>query len=198
MKQIFAIVGLTMVMAGTAMAQGGGGGGMQMDPAAMATRMIDGLFKDITITDAVKAKATEIITKTMTDNRAIDRSAPDAMEKRQANTKARNDALKALLTSDADKAKFDANLAAMPQGRGGRPPVKKAAFPEVQTGAGEIRRPSFYFPRAIAFAAMPSTTSGTSSLSHCPIFPRNVIVTSRFRAPAASTESRAHSAADIT
>jgi Spy/CpxP family protein refolding chaperone len=124
MKQIFAIVGLTMVMAGTAMAQGGGGGGMQMDPAAMATRMIDGLFKDITITDAVKAKATEIITKTMTDNRAIDRSAPDAMEKRQANTKARNDALKALLTSDADKAKFDANLAAMPQGRGGRPPVK--------------------------------------------------------------------------
>jgi Spy/CpxP family protein refolding chaperone len=99
MKQIFAIVGLTMVMAGTAMAQGGGGGGMQMDPAAMATRMIDGLFKDITITDAVKAKATEIITKTMTDNRAIDRSAPDAMEKRQANTKARNDALKALLTS---------------------------------------------------------------------------------------------------
>jgi Spy/CpxP family protein refolding chaperone len=124
MKQIFAIVGLTMVMAGTAMAQGGGGGGMQMDPAAMATRMIDGLFKDITITDAVKAKATEIITKTMTDNRAIDRSAPDAMEKRQANTKARNDALKALLTSDADKAKFDANLAAMPQGRGGRPSVK--------------------------------------------------------------------------
>jgi Spy/CpxP family protein refolding chaperone len=126
MKKIFAIVGLTMAMAGTAMAQGGGGGGggMQMDPAAMAQRQIDGLFKDITITDAVKAKATEILTKAMTDNRAIDRTAPDAMEKRQANTKARNDALKALLTSDADKAKFNANLAAMPQGRGGRPPVK--------------------------------------------------------------------------
>ena len=124
MEKIFAIVGLTMVMASTAMAQGGGGGGMQMDPAAMAQRQIDGLFKDITITDAVKAKATELIAKTMTDNRAIDRAAPDAMEKRQANTKARNDALKGLLSSDADKAKFDANLAAMPQGRGGRPPIK--------------------------------------------------------------------------
>ena len=124
MKKIFAIIGLTMVMAGTAMAQGGGGGGMQMDPAAMAQRQIDGLFKDITLTDAVKAKAAEIITTAITDSRAIDRTAPDAMEKRQAIMKARGEALKALLTSDADKAKFDANLAAMPQGRGGRPPVK--------------------------------------------------------------------------
>ncbi len=123
MKKIFAIVGLTMVMAGSAMAQGGGGGGGgQMDPAAMAQRTIDGLFKDITITDAVKAKATDIITKAMTESRAIDRAAPDAMEKRQAISKARNEALKALLSSDADKAKFDANLAAMPQGRG-RPPA---------------------------------------------------------------------------
>jgi Spy/CpxP family protein refolding chaperone len=124
MKKIFAIVGLTMVMAGTAMAQGGGGGGRQMDPAAMAQRQIDGLFKDITLTDAVKAKATEILAEAMTDNRAIDRTAPDAMEKRQAVMKTRNEALKALLASDADKAKFDANLAAMPQGRGGRPSVK--------------------------------------------------------------------------
>jgi Spy/CpxP family protein refolding chaperone len=127
MKKIFAIVGLTMVMAGSAMAQGGGGGGMgggQMDPAAMAARTIDGLFKDITITDAQKASATEIITKAMTDSRAIDRSAPDAMEKRAAITKTRNEALKALLKSDADKAKFDANVAAMPAGGRGRPPVK--------------------------------------------------------------------------
>jgi Spy/CpxP family protein refolding chaperone len=124
MKKIFAILGLTMVMAGSAMAQGGGGGGMQMDPAAMAQRQIAGLFKDITITDAVKAKATEILAKAMSDNRAIDRSAPDAMEKRGAIMKARNEALKALLSSDADKSKFDANLAAMPQGRSGRPPLK--------------------------------------------------------------------------
>lgn len=123
MKKIFAIVGLTMVVAGTAMAQGGGGG-MQMDPAAMATRMIDGLFKDITLTDAQKTSATDIITKAMTESRAIDRAAPDAQEKRAAVSKARNEALKALLKSDADKAKFDANLAAMPQGRGGRPPIK--------------------------------------------------------------------------
>ena len=124
MKKIFAIVGLTMVMAGTAMAQGGGGGGMQMDPAAMAARQIDGLFKDITLTDAQKASATDLITKAMTDSRAIDRTAADAMEKRGAITKSRNDALKALLKSDADKAKFDANLAAMPQGRGGRSSAK--------------------------------------------------------------------------
>jgi hypothetical protein len=46
------------------------------------------------------------------------------MEKRGAIMKARNEALKALLSSDADKSKFDANLAAMPQGRSGRPPLK--------------------------------------------------------------------------
>jgi Spy/CpxP family protein refolding chaperone len=128
MKKFIGAVAVLAVMAGSAAAQGGGGGGMgggqQMDPAAMAARQVDMLFKDITLTDANKAKATEILTKAGADSRAIDRSAPDAQEKRAAITKKRNDDLKALLTSDADKAKFDANLAAMPQGRGQRPPVR--------------------------------------------------------------------------
>ncbi len=127
MKKFIGAVAFLAVMAGSAAAQGGGGGGMgggqQMDPAAMAQRQIDMLFKDITLTDANKAKAVEIITKAMTESRGIDRAAADAQEKRAAITKKRNDDLKALL-SDADKAKFDANVAAMPAGGGrGRPPV---------------------------------------------------------------------------
>ncbi len=128
MRKFLAIAAMTMVMAGTAAAQGGGGGGggMQMDPAAMAQRTIDGLYKDITLNDAQKKSATDIITKAMTDSRAIDRAAPDAQEKRAAVTTKRNADLKALLTSDADKAKFDDNVKNMPagRGRGGPPPVR--------------------------------------------------------------------------
>jgi hypothetical protein len=84
----------------------------------MADRTIGNLYKDITLSDAQKTKATDIITKASTDNRAIDRAAPDAADKRKAITDKRNADLKALLTSDADKKKFDDNLANMPQGRG--------------------------------------------------------------------------------
>ena len=124
MKKLLSAAAMVMVIAGSAVAQGGGGGGgMQMTPEqmqAMMTRQVDMMFKDITITDAVKAKAGEVISKAQMDMRGIDRSAADAQEKRGAILKKRNDDLAALLTNDADKAKLAANIAAMPQ-RGGRP-----------------------------------------------------------------------------
>jgi len=124
MKKLLSAAAMVMVIAGSAVAQGGGGGGgMQMTPEqmqAMMTRQVDMMFKDITITGAVKTKAGEIISKAQMDMRGIDRAAADAQEKRGAISKKRNDELAALLTNDADKAKLAANIAAMPA-RGGRP-----------------------------------------------------------------------------
>lgn len=126
MRKIFATAAMLAVMAGTASAQGGGGGGMpQMTPeqmAAMTAQRIDTVYKGVTITDAVKAKATEIWTKAQADSRAVDRAAPDAADQRKKITDKRNADLVALVSSDADKKKVTDNIAALPTGRGARPP----------------------------------------------------------------------------
>ena len=125
MRKFFAAAAMLAVMAGSASAQGGGGGG-QMTPEQMAARMaqqVDVMFKDITITDAIKAKAVDILTKASADNRAVDRAAPDAADQRKKITDKRNADLAALLSNDGDKKKLADNIAAMPAGRGGRPPV---------------------------------------------------------------------------
>ncbi|MGH7653949.1 MAG: hypothetical protein ACREN6_04735 [Gemmatimonadaceae bacterium] len=128
MRKILAAAAMIAAMAGTAAAQGGGGGGRgPMTPEQMAARnatTVETMFKGITITDAVKAKAVEIVGKAQTDMRGIDRSAADAMDQRKKLTETRNSDLAALLTSDADKKTLADNIAAMPQ-RGGRPPVTR-------------------------------------------------------------------------
>ena len=89
MRKLIAAAAMVVAMAGTASAQGGGGGGMQQTPEQMAARMaqqVDVMFKGITITDAIKAKAVDILTKSGTDMRGIDRAAPDAADKRKAIT----------------------------------------------------------------------------------------------------------------
>ena len=129
MRKIFAAAAMIAAMAGTASTQGGGGGGgggrMQMTPEQMAARMaqqVDVMFKGITITDAIKAKAVDIVTKAGADSRAVDRSAADAMDQRKKITDQRNADLAALLSNDADKKMLADNIAAMPAGRG-RPPA---------------------------------------------------------------------------
>jgi hypothetical protein len=129
MRKIFAAAAMIAAMAGTASAQGGGGGGgggrMQQTPEQIAARMaqtVDVMFKGITITDAIKAKAVDILTKAQTDMRGVDRSAADAMDQRKKITDTRNADLAALLSNDADKKMLADNIAAMPQGRG-RPPA---------------------------------------------------------------------------
>lgn len=127
MRKIFAAAAMIAAMAGTAAAQGGGGGGGRaaMTPeqiAARNTTMVETLFKGITITDAVKAKAVDIVSKAGDAGRAIDRQAPDRADQMKKINDTRNSDLAALLTSDADKKMLADNIAAMPQGRG-RPPA---------------------------------------------------------------------------
>ena len=125
MKKMIAAVAMLVVMAGSASAQGGGGGRGQMTPEQMAEMMktrVEAIFKDVTVTDAIKTKATEILTKSQADNRAVDRAAADAAEQRAKITKARDEALVALVSSADDKKKVEANIAALPTGRRGGGP----------------------------------------------------------------------------
>src|SRR5882672_1957377 len=128
MKKLIAVVGLLAVVAGSAAAQGGGGGGgggggrmgggrgtpEQQDSAAMARA-----FNGITLDAATTAKAKAIITASREATAGLDRQAPDFNDKRMAATAKRNADLKALLTKDEDKTKFDANTAAGAGRRGG-------------------------------------------------------------------------------
>ena len=117
MKKLIAVAAMLLTMAGAASAQGGGGGG-RGTPEQQIERSMTRLFKDITLSDAKKAQATEIIKKALEARMGIDRQSPDGMTKMQEITKKQNEDLKALLTTDADKAKFDEN-AATGRGRGG-------------------------------------------------------------------------------
>ena len=123
MKKILVAAAMLAVMAGSASAQGGGM--PQQTPEQIAARMaqtVDVMFKGITITDAIKAKAVEVLTKASADNRAVDRAAPDAADQRKKITDQRNADLAALLSNSTDKKTLADNIAAMPTGRGARPP----------------------------------------------------------------------------
>ncbi len=125
MKKILVAAAMLAVMAGSASAQGGGGGRAQMTPEqmqAMMAQRVDAMFKDITITDAIKAKAVDILTKSQDATRAIPRDAADRADQMAKVTTQRNADLAALLSNDGDKKKLADNIAAMPQGRG-RPPA---------------------------------------------------------------------------
>jgi len=120
MRKFVAAVGMLAVMAGAAAAQGGGGGmgGMQMSPEARDSVTLSRLFNGITLNADQAAKAKKIITDARVALAALDRQAADFREKMTEGNNKRNADLKALLTADADKTKFDENAAAM--GRGGR------------------------------------------------------------------------------
>jgi Spy/CpxP family protein refolding chaperone len=121
MKKLIAVAAMLVTMAGAASAQGGGGGGGGMGrggtPEQQIERNMTRLFAGITLNDAQKAKATDILKKAMEAMAGVDRQAPEGMAKMQEVNKKRNEDLKALLTSDDDKKKFDENAA--PRARGG-------------------------------------------------------------------------------
>jgi protein CpxP len=103
---------------------GGGGGGQRMTPEQQMARQKEMLFKDITLEAKVASKIDSIMldaSKKQQEAMAAARSGGgDMAAMREANQKMnaeRNAAIKALLT-DEQKTKFDANVAAMPQGRG--------------------------------------------------------------------------------
>jgi Spy/CpxP family protein refolding chaperone len=124
MKKLLVAAGMLMVMSGAAAAQGGGGGGMgmgggrmQMSPEAMDSTQLSRLFEGITLNADQTAKAKGILKAAREGMAGMDRQAPDFREKMMESNNKRNADLKALLSSDADKAKFDENAA---RGRGGR------------------------------------------------------------------------------
>lgn len=121
MKKIVAAVGLLAVMAGAASAQGGGGGGRgpAMSPEAQDSVQLSRLFNGVTLNADQTAKAKATITKARESLMSMDRQAPDFREKMTEANGKRNADLKALLTADADKAKFDENAAAAGRGRRG-------------------------------------------------------------------------------
>lgn len=115
-----------LAIATPAFAQGGGMGGMQMSPEQRIARQKEMLFQGITLSAEQSAKADTVIMqgmrKQMEAMQAMRGGGGDMAgmrEQMQKMNAERNDALKALLSTDADKAKFDENLKNMPQGRRG-------------------------------------------------------------------------------
>ncbi|MFI5244096.1 MAG: hypothetical protein ACHQQR_02640 [Gemmatimonadales bacterium] len=124
MRKTFAVAAMLLTMAGAASAQGGGGGGgggrMQMSPEARDSSTYARMFDGITVSSDAKPKATAIIKATREAMATLDRQAPDFRATMTAANTKRNVDLKALLGSDADRAKFDENVAKMGgRGRGG-------------------------------------------------------------------------------
>ncbi len=123
MRKILSVAALLAVMAGSAAAQGGGGGGMgggRGNPAAQDSAQLARAFNGITLNADQTAKAKDIITKAREANMALDRTNMEDFRAKMTETNSKRNAdLKALLTSDADKAKFDENVASMGRGRRG-------------------------------------------------------------------------------
>jgi len=97
------------------MAQGGGGMGRMTPEARVAA-----IDKAVTLTDDQKTKITALLTddqKKMADMRNSGEDMQTMMPKMRAMRTEENDKIKAMLT-DEQKPKFDAYLAAQPQGRG--------------------------------------------------------------------------------
>lgn len=122
MRKLIAVAAMLVATAGAAAAQGGGGGGggrAAMTPEQQVERTMGRLFNGITLSDAAKAKAMDIVKKAVEARAGIDRQSPEGMAKFAEVQKKQNEDLKALLTSDDDKKKFDEN-ATQGRGRGGR------------------------------------------------------------------------------
>jgi len=115
-----------LAIATPAFAQGGGMGGMQMSPEQRLARQKEMLFQGITLSAAQSAKADTLIMQGMQKQMEAMQAARSGggdmasmREQMQKMNADRNEALKGILTNDADKAKFEENLKNMPQGRRG-------------------------------------------------------------------------------
>ncbi|AMW05692.1 hypothetical protein [Gemmatimonas phototrophica] len=117
-----------LALATPAFAQGGGrgGGGMQMSPEQRMARQKEMLFAGITLSSDQAAKVDTIMVQGMKKQAEARQAAmsgggggPAMMEAMRKMNGEQMEALKAVLT-DEQKKKFDENVAAMPQRRGGR------------------------------------------------------------------------------
>lgn len=124
MKTTIRIVAAAAMLAAAstpAFAQGGGGGQMSMQERQAQMRAM--MFEGITLTDAQKAQIDSIDAATQKAREAARAAAGDdrqamGQKNREIMTKQREDIKKVLTAEQA--AKFDENIAKMPQGRRGR------------------------------------------------------------------------------
>ena len=126
MKNTLRIIAIaaSMAIAAPAFAQGGGGGGQQMTPEQRLAQTKERLLKDITLAPATGVKVDTILVQAARKGQELMMAARSgggdmaaAQEQRRKITTESYDAIKALLT-DEQKKQMDANIAAMPAGRG--------------------------------------------------------------------------------
>ena len=79
-------------------------------PEQVVLNIISRVYKDIALTADQRERLKEIIDRSFTDQRTLDFGAADVHEKQVAMLERRNAAMRALLTSDSDRAKFDVNI----------------------------------------------------------------------------------------
>lgn len=127
-RLIFSAAAAMMVLvastASTAVAQGGQGGGGRMNREAMQQRQNELLFKDITLTDAQKARIDSIQTTARAAAQELMQSggmrdSTTRAKRMELRTRERVD-IRAVLTA-AQQVTFDKNVAAMSERRGRRP-----------------------------------------------------------------------------
>ena len=118
------VVAASLAIAAPLYAQGGGGGGQQMTPEQRLAQQKEALFKGITLTPETAVKVDTILAQASRKSREVMMAARsgggDMAAAQEQGRKIRTesyDAIKALL-NDEQKKTFDANVAAMPQGRG--------------------------------------------------------------------------------
>lgn len=110
MKHAAAIAALLTLMAtGVAVAQEGGSREFKAQFADRLRPRLESMFKDIKVSDAILDKTVDIFIKASEEGNKVDRKAKDADAQMAAIVKKRNESIKALLVSPADKAKFDSN-----------------------------------------------------------------------------------------
>jgi len=125
LRVIAAVAALAIATPAFAQGGGGGGGGMQMSPEQRMARQKEMLFAGITLSAEQAAKVDTIMVQGMKKQAEARQAAMSGgggggamMEAMRKINGEQMEALKAVLT-DEQKKKFDENVAAMPQRRGG-------------------------------------------------------------------------------
>ncbi len=92
-------------------------GGYSAQPAEVKQYLLNRAFAKIPLTAAQKDSALALITRQLAENATIDWAGTDAFLKRDAIVDRRNEALRALLPSEKDRATFDINIDLLYPGR---------------------------------------------------------------------------------
>ena len=107
MRRLVILVALLFGMPTATHAQSGE---LRATPERVVTNIIARAYKGVTLTPEQKEGVRLIVDRSLSEQGALDFSAIGWQEKRAALLEKRNAELRALLTTDADRAKFDVNI----------------------------------------------------------------------------------------